>query len=67
MYSHCICLSKTGIRLFINQLGYIHSKPPIVMRRLWREIVFKMRTRFYKKILLGYFIYYDLLADVCIL
>jgi hypothetical protein len=23
---------------------------------LWREIVLKMRTRFYKKILLGYFI-----------
>ncbi len=23
---------------------------------LWREIVLKMRTRFYKKVLLGYFI-----------
>jgi hypothetical protein len=23
---------------------------------LWREIILKMRTRFYKKILLGYFI-----------
>jgi hypothetical protein len=31
---------------------------------LWREIVLKMRTCFYKKILLGYF-FYDPLADVC--
>jgi hypothetical protein len=32
---------------------------------LWREIVLKMRTRFYKK-KIG-LLYYDLLADVCIL
>ncbi len=30
------------------------------------EIVLKMRTCFYKKILLGWLLYYDLLADVCI-
>ncbi len=30
---------------------------------LWREMVLKMRTHFYKKILLGY---YDPIADVCI-
>ncbi len=36
---------------------------------LWREIVLKMRTRFYKKNLIGWFtlLYYnDLIADVCI-
>jgi hypothetical protein len=33
---------------------------------LWREIVLKMRTRFYKKILLGELLYYDPIADVCI-
>jgi hypothetical protein len=32
---------------------------------LWREIVLKMRTRFYKKNLIG-LPYYDLLANVCI-
>ncbi len=33
---------------------------------LWWEIVLKMRTHFYKKILLGGLLFYDLLADVCI-
>ncbi len=33
---------------------------------LWQEIDLKMRTCFYKKILLGGFLYYDPLADVCI-
>ncbi len=33
---------------------------------LWREIVLKMRTRFYKKILLGYDTLFDPIADVCI-
>ena len=33
---------------------------------LWREIDLKMRTRFYKKTLLGGLLYYDPLADVCI-
>ncbi len=33
---------------------------------LWREIVLKMRTRFYKKILLGGLLYNDPIADVCI-
>jgi hypothetical protein len=32
---------------------------------LWQEIDLKMRTRFYKKNLIG-LLYYDLLADVCI-
>jgi hypothetical protein len=31
MYSHCICLLETGITLFVNQRGYIHSEPPIVI------------------------------------
>jgi hypothetical protein len=33
---------------------------------LWWEIVLKMRTRFYKKILLDGLLYYDPIADVCI-
>ncbi len=33
---------------------------------LWREIVLKMRTRFYKKNLIG-LLFYEPLADVCIL
>jgi hypothetical protein len=33
---------------------------------LWWEIDLKMRTRFYKKILLGGLLYYDPLANVCI-
>ncbi len=33
---------------------------------LWREIDLEMRTRFYKKIVLGGLLYYDPLADVCI-
>ncbi len=33
---------------------------------LWQEIVLKMRTRFYKKILLGGLLYYDPIANVCI-
>jgi hypothetical protein len=32
---------------------------------LWREIVLKMRTHFYKKNLIG-LLYYDPLADMCI-
>ncbi len=32
---------------------------------LWREIDLKMRSRFYKKKLIG-LLYYDPLADVCI-
>jgi hypothetical protein len=32
---------------------------------LWRETDLKMRSRSYKKILLG-LLYYDLLAEVCI-
>ncbi len=32
---------------------------------LWREIDLKMRTRFYKKNLIG-LLYYDSLANVCI-
>ena len=32
---------------------------------LWREIVLKMRTRFYKKVLIG-LLYYDMIADVYI-
>ncbi len=32
---------------------------------LWREIVFKMRMRFYKKNLIG-LLHYDPVADVCI-
>ncbi len=40
---------------------YVHTQCTIqlcscVVFWLWREIVLKMRTRFYKKILLGYFI-----------
>ncbi len=31
---------------------------------LWRDIVLKMRTRFYKKNLIG-LLYYDPIADVC--
>jgi hypothetical protein len=31
MYSHCICLLETGIMLFVNQRGYVHSEPPIVI------------------------------------
>jgi hypothetical protein len=31
LYSHCICLPKTGITLFIDQRGYVHSEPPIVI------------------------------------
>jgi hypothetical protein len=31
MYSHCICLPETGIMLFVNQRGYVHSEPPIVI------------------------------------
>ncbi len=31
LYSHCICLPKTGITLFINQRGYVHSEPPVVI------------------------------------
>jgi hypothetical protein len=33
---------------------------------LWHKKVLKMRTHFYKKILLGGLLYYDPLADVCI-
>jgi hypothetical protein len=31
MYSHCICLPETGITLFVNQRGYVHSEPPAVI------------------------------------
>jgi hypothetical protein len=29
LYSHCICLPKTGITLLNNQRGYVHSEPPV--------------------------------------
>jgi hypothetical protein len=29
LYSHCICLPKTGITLLNNQRGYVHLEPPI--------------------------------------
>jgi hypothetical protein len=32
MYSHCICSPKTGIMLFVNQRGYVHSEPTVVIR-----------------------------------
>ncbi len=31
MYSHCICSPETGITLFVNQRGYVHSEPPAVI------------------------------------
>ncbi len=31
MYSHCICLPETGITLFVNQRGYVHSEAPVVI------------------------------------
>ncbi len=31
MSSHCICSPKTGITLFINQRGYVHLGPPVVI------------------------------------
>jgi hypothetical protein len=31
MYSHCICLPETGITLFVNQRGYVHSVLPIII------------------------------------
>jgi hypothetical protein len=31
-FSHCACLPKTGITLFINQRRYNHSEPPVVIR-----------------------------------
>jgi hypothetical protein len=31
MYSHCICSPETGITLFVNQRGYVHSEPPVVI------------------------------------
>jgi hypothetical protein len=32
MYSHHICLPKTGITLFVNQRGYVHLELPDVIR-----------------------------------
>jgi hypothetical protein len=40
--------------LYILSVQY--SSAVVSVFWLWREIVLKMRTRFYKKILLGYFI-----------
>ena len=37
-------------------LSVQYSCAVVSVFELWREIVLKMRTRFYKKILLGYFI-----------
>jgi hypothetical protein len=31
MYSHCICSPETGITLFVNQRGYVHSEPPVIL------------------------------------
>ncbi len=31
LYSHCICLPKTSITFFINQRGYVHLEPPVVI------------------------------------
>ncbi len=31
MSSHYIYLPKTGIILFINQRGYVHLEPPVVI------------------------------------
>ncbi len=31
LYSYCVCSPKSGIMLFINQRGYIHLKPPVVI------------------------------------
>jgi hypothetical protein len=31
LYSHCICLPKAGITLFINQKGYVHLEPPVII------------------------------------
>jgi hypothetical protein len=28
MYSHCICLPKTGITLIVNHRGYVHLELP---------------------------------------
>jgi hypothetical protein len=43
MYSHCICSPETGITLFVNQRGYIHSEPPVVIRTV---IVVKRRPAY---------------------
>ncbi len=48
-----------------NILSVQYSCAVVSVFWLWQEIVLKMRTRFYKKNLIG-LLYYDPLADVCI-
>ncbi len=60
---------------YIWYLLYSYSCAVVSDFWLWREIVLKMRTRFYKKILLGYFImirqpmcvYFSCTAQICTL
>ncbi len=52
LYSYYLCLPKTGTTLFINQKGYVHLEPPVVIRtvdivviKLFREMTaFLSRT-----------------------
>jgi hypothetical protein len=39
MYFHCNCLPKTGIKLFIDQGGYVHLEPPIIILTVVVSIV----------------------------
>ncbi len=66
-YSHGVVLVfwfwwKIGV-MYVLSVQY--SCAVVSVFWLWREVVLKMRTRFYKKKMLGYF-FYDPLADVCI-
>ena len=47
-------------------LSVLYSCAVVSVFRLWREIDLKIRTRFYKKNLIG-LLFYDPLADVCFL
>jgi hypothetical protein len=46
LYSHRMCSPKTGITIFINQRGYVHSEPPIVIHTVVNVNIAWRRQRF---------------------
>jgi hypothetical protein len=60
----CVSFFCSGGNYFLvfhtyGNFFYSYSCAVVSVFWFWREIVLKMRTRFYKKILLGYVLYYD--------